>query len=42
LIDQLGTYLVLSTAGIALACVFSSTKTSPREILIKISTLPRF
>jgi len=40
LIDQLGTYLVLSTAGIIVACFFSSTAASPRRLLIRISTFP--
>lgn len=40
LIDQLGTYLVLSTAGIIVACFFSSAKASPMEVLIKISKFP--
>ncbi len=40
LIDQLGTYLVLSTAGIMVACVFSSTAVSPLKLLGKISTFP--
>lgn len=40
LIDQLGTYLVLSTAGIVVACIFSSSKTSSRDLLIKIAKFP--
>ena len=40
LIDQLGTYLVLSTAGIAVACVFSSTAAAPRELLSRIFKFP--
>jgi predicted permease len=40
LIDQLGTYLVLSTAGIVVASLFSSSKTSSRQVLIKISRFP--
>jgi predicted permease len=40
LIDQLGTYLVLSTAGIMVACFFSSTKTSARTVLLKVSKFP--
>jgi predicted permease len=40
LIDQLGTYLVLSTAGIAVACVFSSGAASRREIVLRIVTFP--
>ena len=40
LIDQLGTYLVLSTAGITIACLFTSGAASPREIAIKIVTFP--
>jgi predicted permease len=40
LIDQLGTYLVLSTAGIAIACVFSSGATSRRDIMLRIVTFP--
>ena len=40
LIDQLGTYLVLSTLGITVACVYSSGKASWREILRKVVTFP--
>ena len=41
LIDQLGTYLVLSTAGITVACIFSSKGVaSRREILMRIVTFP--
>ena len=40
LIDQLGTYLVLSTAGITVACFFSSTKTSAKAVLLKVSKFP--
>jgi predicted permease len=40
LIDQLGTYLVLSTAGITVACLFSSGSASPREIARKVVTFP--
>ena len=40
LIDQLGTYLVLSTAGIAIACLFSSGTASRREIALRIISFP--
>jgi predicted permease len=40
LIDQLGTYLVLSTAGITVACLFSSGTASAREIAIKVIKFP--
>jgi len=40
LIDQLGTYLVMSTAGVTIACLFSSGTASRREIAIRIATFP--
>ena len=40
LIDQLGTYLVLSTAGITVACVYSSGTASWREIARRVVTFP--
>jgi predicted permease len=40
LIDQLGTYLVLSTAGITVACLFSSSTAPPREIALRIAKFP--
>jgi predicted permease len=40
LIDQLGTYLVLSTLGISVACIYSSGAASPREIAWRIVTFP--
>jgi len=40
LIDQLGTYLVLSTAGVATACLFSSGTASRREVMLRIVTFP--
>ncbi len=40
LIDQLGTYLVLSTAGIAVACLFSAGTASRREVALRIVTFP--
>jgi predicted permease len=40
LIDQLGTYLVLSTLGITVACVASSGTASGREIARRIITFP--
>jgi predicted permease len=40
LIDQLGTYLVLSTLGIAVACVYSESRASPREVARRIATFP--
>ena len=42
LIDQLGTYLVLSTLGIAVAALFSSGTASRGEILKQICTFPPF
>ena len=42
LIDQLGTYLVLSTLGIAVAALFSSETASRGEILKRICTFPPF
>ena len=42
LIDQLGTYLVLSTLGIAVAAVCSSRTASGGEILKRICTFPPF
>jgi predicted permease len=42
LIDQLGTYLVLSTLGIAVAAVFSSESGSGNGILNRIWTFPPF
>jgi predicted permease len=42
LIDQLGTYLVLSTLGIAVAALFSSGTASGGEILRRIYTFPPF
>lgn len=40
LIDQLGTYLVLSTAGVVIASVFSAGVASWRDILRRIVTFP--
>jgi predicted permease len=40
IIDQLGTYLVLSTLGIALACYYSSGTASWRQIAVRIATFP--
>jgi predicted permease len=42
LIDQLGTYLVLSTLGIAIAAVYSSGIPSGREIIKRICRFPPF
>ena len=42
LIDQLGTYLVLSTLGIAVAAVFSAGPASSSGILRRICTFPPF
>ena len=39
-IDQLGTYLVLSTLGIAVACGCSRGNASPKEILRRVVTFP--
>jgi predicted permease len=40
LIDQLGSYLVLSTFGIIVACLFSAGAASGREIARRIVTFP--
>ncbi len=40
LIDQLGTYMVLSTLGIAVACICSRGEASPRSVAIRIVTFP--
>jgi malate permease and related proteins len=40
LIDQLGTYLVLSTLGIAVACIYSEASASRRAIAWRIATFP--
>jgi predicted permease len=40
LIDTLGTYLVLSTLGIAVACIYSSVTADPREIGMRVLTFP--
>jgi len=40
LIDQLGTYLVLSTLGIIVACIYSSGTTSWRQIARRVVTFP--
>lgn len=40
LIDQLGTYLVLSTLGITVACIYSSGTASWRQIAQRIVTFP--
>jgi predicted permease len=40
LIDQLGSYLVLSTFGIVVACMFSAGAVSGREIARRIVTFP--
>ena len=40
MIDQLGTYLVLSTLGITVACIYSSGTASWREIAHRIVTFP--
>jgi predicted permease len=42
LIDQLGTYMVLSTAGILVAALYSSRTVSLREIAQRIATFPPF
>ena len=42
LIDQLGTYMVLSTAGIAIAALYSSGTISSREVAKRIATFPPF
>ncbi len=40
LIDQLGTYLVLSTLGITIACLCSRGTTSLREVAQRVATFP--
>lgn len=40
LIDQLGTYLVLSTLGIAVACLYSGAQTSLRDVARRVATFP--
>ena len=40
LIDQLGTYLVLSTLGIVVACAYSSGTASWREVARRVVTFP--
>jgi predicted permease len=40
LIDQLGTYLVLSTLGITVACIYSSGRASWGEIARRVVTFP--
>ncbi len=40
LIDQLGTYLVLSTLGITVACIYSSGTASWQEVARRIVTFP--
>ena len=42
LIDQLGTYLVLSTLGITVACLYSGGSASGREIAYRVATFPPF
>jgi predicted permease len=42
LIDQLGTYLVLSTLGITIAALYSTGVPSAKEIIGRISTFPPF
>ena len=40
MIDQLGTYLVLSTVGILMICFYADGNTSKREIVRRIVTFP--
>jgi predicted permease len=42
LIDQLGTYLVLSTLGITVAALYSSGKLSTADVIKRIGTFPPF
>jgi malate permease and related proteins len=42
LIDQLGTYMVLSTAGIAVAALYSSGAVSSRDIIKRVASFPPF
>lgn len=40
IIDQLGTYLVLSTIGILIICIYSEGVVSSRDVLVRILTFP--
>jgi len=40
MIDQLGTYLVLSTIGIFVICYYSDAAVSPREVAMRVVTFP--
>ena len=40
MIDQLGSYLVLGTLGVVVACVCSQANASPRAMAVKIVTFP--
>ena len=40
IIDQLGTYLVLSTIGILTICYYSETAVTTRELALRIATFP--
>jgi predicted permease len=40
LIDTLGSYLVLSTLGITIACIYSSGTASARDVAIRVVTFP--
>jgi predicted permease len=42
LIDTLGTYLVLSTLGITIACIYSRGTASAREVFLRVLTFPPF
>ncbi len=42
LIDQLGTYLVLSTVGIVVASIYAQGAASVREIVGRIASFPPF
>ena len=40
MIDQLGTYLVLSTVGILMICFYADAVVTRREIMVRIATFP--
>ena len=40
IIDQLGTYLVLSTVGILVICIYSEGSVTPRDVVTRILTFP--
>lgn len=40
--DQLGSFLLLSTAGVVILSLYSSKRATPKEIILKIVTFPSF